>query len=72
MATVAEVFPVVASLHILGGEKRRPEIRPHSLAISIGNPCWGHGFNKIPSMMRTFVWSDDQNNLSLKVCNGSK
>ena len=38
MAMVAEVFPVVASLHFLGGEKRRPEIRPHSQAISIGNP----------------------------------
>ena len=25
MAMVAEVFPVVASLHFLGGEKRRPE-----------------------------------------------
>ena len=36
---VAEVFPVVASLHFLAGEERRPEIRPHSLAISIGNPC---------------------------------
>ena len=39
MGMVAEVFPVVASLHLFGGEKRRPEIRPHSLAISISNPC---------------------------------
>ena len=39
MAMVAEVFPVVVSLHFLGGEKCRPEIRPHSQAISIGNPC---------------------------------
>ena len=70
MAMVAEVFPVVASLHFWGGEKRRPEIRPHSLAISIDNPCWDHEFNKIPFMMRTFVWSDDQNKLPLKVCNG--
>ena len=60
------------SLHFLGGEKRPPEIRLHSQAISVGNSCWDHGFNKMPFMMRTFMWSEDQNNLPLKVCNGSK
>ena len=33
---VAEVFPVVASLHILAAEKRRPKIRLNLWAISIG------------------------------------